>query len=153
MLATLHTNDAAGAIPRLLDMGAEPFLVAAVLNGVAAQRLVRRLCPHCRKPATVPVDILTAMAAQGIEAEEVCEATGCEHCRETGYHGRTVVAELLTVTEEIRALIRSEPDTDRIRAAALEGGMRPMHVDGLAKAARGETSLDEVIRAVGRIPA
>jgi general secretion pathway protein E len=101
----------------------------------------------------VPVDILSAMAAQGIEVVEVCEPVGCEHCRGTGYHGRTVVSEILAVSEEIRGLIRSEPDIDRIRAAAIRGGMRPMLVDGLGKVARGETSLDEVVRSVGRIPA
>jgi len=151
VLATLHTNDAASAIPRLLDMGTEPFLVAAVLNGALAQRLVRRLCPDCRTSAAVPLDILSVMARLGIEAEHVCEPVGCEKCRGTGYLGRTVVAELLTVDERIRALIRTEPDIDQIRKAALEGGMKPIQIDGLAKIARGETSLDEIVRAVGRI--
>jgi general secretion pathway protein E len=155
VLATLHTNDAASAVPRLLDMGVEPFLVAAVLNGVAAQRLVRSLCPECRRRIAVPEDIRRAMQARGVTPDHIYEAGeggGCDHCRGSGYHGRTVIAEVLRITPEIRGLIRSDPDLDRIQDAARRDGMTPILVDGLAKIAAGETSLDEVVRAVGRLP-
>jgi general secretion pathway protein E len=151
VLATLHTNDAPGAIPRLLDMGAEPFLVAAVLNGVVAQRLVRRLCPRCRHPAAAPAEVASLAATCGIALDGLQSAAGCDHCRGTGYFGRTAVAEILEVTEEMRALIRADPDIDRIRACALRGGMVPMQRDALLKAAAGETSLDEIVRVVGRL--
>ena len=152
VLATLHTNDAVSAVPRLIDMGAEPFLVAAVLNGVVAQRLVRRLCVKCRRPAAVPSDIAENAARHGINLDGMHEAAGCDHCRRTGYFGRIAVAEVLHVTEEMRAMIRSGPDTDQLAAAARRGGMAPIHIDALQKVARGETSLDEIVRAIGRIP-
>ncbi|MCP1337882.1 GspE/PulE family protein [Futiania mangrovi] len=151
VLATLHTNDAVGAIPRLIDMGVEPFLIAAVLNGVVAQRLVRRLCPSCRRPVAPPPAAADLAATLGIRLEQVHAPVGCATCRDTGYDGRTAIAEVLEVDEAMRAAIRSGGDTDDVRRAAGERGMVPLMADALAKAAAGETSLDEIARVVGRI--
>ena len=150
VLTTLHTNSACDAVVRLADMGVEPFLIASSLRGVLGQRLVRRLCARCRAP--------DAGAAQALRA--VCERravatpprlhlhgpVGCPSRGGTGYRGRIGVFEALHVDEAVRALVRGEPDPQRILQAARAGGMTTMLEDGIAKAAEGLTSLDEVMR-------
>ncbi len=131
VLATLHTNDSAAAVTRLMDMGVEPFLLSSSLLGVLAQRLVRKLCPQCRQPDPV---------AGGWRAE------GCVVCNRTGYSGRTGVYELLTVDDPIRALIHRSGSEAEIRAAAVANGMKSMREDGKRWVQSGVTSLDEVIR-------
>ncbi len=131
VLATLHTNDAASAVTRLIDMGIEPFLLSSSLLGVAAQRLVRKLCTQCREP-----DPLT----------KAWRPVGCLVCNKTGFQGRTGVYELLSVNDEIRAQVhRGAPEND-IRDAALRNGMHSMRDDGARWVETGVTSLDEVIR-------
>ena len=122
MLSTLHTNDAASTVTRLLDMGVEDYLVTSTVNGVLAQRLVRRLCQQCR-------------------------GKGCDGCRRTGFHGRMVITEFLVMTDEIRKLVMKHADARELRAAAVAGGMLTMHADGMAKVARGLTTEAEVLRA------
>lgn len=129
VLATLHTNDAAAAVTRLLDMGIEPFLLSSSLLGVAAQRLVRKLCVHCRRP-------------DGEGWQEV----GCDKCGHTGYHGRVGIYELLLTTDQIRAQIHNQASEADIRAIAQRDGMLTMREDGERWLADGTTSRSELVR-------
>src|SRR3989442_849630 len=126
VFATLHTNDAVGAIPRLLNLGVPPYLISAPLEAVLAQRLVRRICEGCREPSA--------------------KGRGCPACRGTGYRGRTGLFELLLVTDEIREAIVAEPSRSRIEALARASGMLPLRVDGSAKVEGGVTTTEEVLR-------
>ncbi|MCS7101629.1 MAG: type II secretion system ATPase GspE, partial [Burkholderiaceae bacterium] len=131
VLATLHTNDAASAVTRLIDMGIEPFLLSSSLLGVLAQRLVRKLCPHCKQPETT---------GQGFRA------VGCAQCGQTGYVGRTGIYELLTVDDELRLLVHNGANDTDIRKYAEKIGMVPMRSDALRWVAAGITSMEEVLR-------
>ncbi|MBI4279346.1 MAG: type II/IV secretion system protein, partial [Armatimonadetes bacterium] len=150
VLSTLHTTDAPSAIARLIDMGAEPFLIASSLIGVLAQRLVRTLCPRCRVLYAPPADVVERLGLQPLlgAGAQFFRPKGCEHCRQTGYRGRTGVFELLVVTEATRTLIMQRTPSGAIRQHALEQGMTTMLADGLAKAASGVTSIEEVLRVV-----
>lgn len=147
ILSTLHTNTAAGAVSRLLDMGVEPFLLGSVLTGVLAQRLVRRLCPHCRAPyapAEAPATLQPVLAAQGVA--QLYRPVGCAACGDSGYAGRLALLEFLAVDPRVGRLILHRADTPDIAAAAEAGGMRSLLADGVAKAAQGLTSIEEVLR-------
>ncbi|MEI6644902.1 MAG: GspE/PulE family protein [bacterium] len=144
VLSTLHTNDSAGAIPRLLDMGAEPFLVASALAGVLAQRLVRRLCPKCRRE--IPLDLKWYDLPYPPSSPNIFEPDGCEYCKRTGYKGRGGLFELLVVNEEIESLIIGRKPSAAIRDASLRGGMKSLREDGWIKAFRGMTSVEELMR-------
>ena len=141
ILSTLHTNDAASAITRLVDMGIDDYLLASTLHGVLAQRLVRKLCPHCRRPTRL------AAPPPGYEAADFYEAVGCHACGGTGFSGRTVISELMVMSEELRRLAMRRVSADEIRDLALAQGMVTLHANGVAKAAAGVTTLDEVLRA------
>ena len=130
VLATLHTNDAPSAITRLVDMGIEPFLLASSLLGVLSQRLVRKLCPHCKTQ----------------DSEGHWHAPGCVACNHTGYQGRTGIHELLTVNDALRELIHQQAAESALRDAALEGGMHTLRSDAMRWLTAGETSLEEVLR-------
>jgi general secretion pathway protein E len=151
ILSTLHTNTAAGAVSRLLDMGVEPFLLGSVLVGVLAQRLVRRLCPECRAPYDVSQDAPEALAPilarQGVT--RLYHAAGCAACGDSGYAGRIAILEFLRVDEPVARLVLHRADTPEIAAAAAAGGMRSLVEDGVAKAAQGLTTLEEVLRVAG----
>ncbi|MBL9126738.1 MAG: type II/IV secretion system protein [Verrucomicrobiales bacterium] len=151
VFSTLHTNDALGSIPRLLDLGVPPFLLAPTLIGVLAQRLVRRLCPRCREPAPEDLGLLVALSG-GTEPTadaRTFRARGCGYCRGIGYSGRTGIHELLVVDEALRSAIASSAPSARLMEIAKAGGFRTMLEDGLGKASRGITSLEEVVRSVG----
>jgi type IV pilus assembly protein PilB len=143
MLSTLHTRDAVSALTRLVDMGIEPFMVAAAIDCVVAQRLARVLCPHCKRPTTVTE---TVLAEQGLGGATVFEPGGCIRCGDTGFAGRVGLYEVMPVSEEIRSLLLNRRPVDEIAAAAIEGGMRTMRDDGIAKVRAGVTSLVEVTR-------
>jgi len=145
VLSTLHTNDAAGALPRLLDMKIEPFLLSSAMLGVLAQRLVRRVCEKCKKPSEPPAEALRELGAQAVKGDFVV-GQGCMVCGQTGYRGRLGIFELLTVTDEIRDLIVSRASTEDIARAARRAGMATMRDDAMRKAAQGITTLSEVIR-------
>jgi general secretion pathway protein E len=150
ILSTLHTNDAASAVTRLLDMGVEPFLLTSTLNAVVGQRLVRRLCPHCRRPqrlaaeAAEALDLRRIAEACGREAV-VYEAVGCAQCS-GGYRGRSAILELLPMSEEIARLVLARAESRAINEAAVAAGMRSMYEDGMRKALAGVTTPDEVLR-------
>jgi general secretion pathway protein E len=147
VLSTLHTNSAAATITRLLDMGVADYLITSTLSGVAAQRLVRRLCPHCRE-AFAPLPELVAQAGLSRHTARplLYRPTGCARCDGTGYHGRTTLFEVLPLSEQIRRLVLRRADAAAIQQAALAEGMRAMAEDGLVKALAGQTSLEEVLR-------
>jgi type II secretory ATPase GspE/PulE/Tfp pilus assembly ATPase PilB-like protein len=148
VLSTLHTNDAAGAIARLLDMGIEPFLAASSLLAVLAVRLVRILCPHCKRKASVQPSVLARLGVheQATAGQDIFEPVGCHHCRGTGFTGRTGIFEILRVTESVRELIQSRVPTSRIKAAAVAQGMMTLRQKGWLKVMCGITSADEVLR-------
>lgn len=144
VLSTLHTNDAAGAFARLIDMGAEPFLVASAVAGIMAQRLVRRLCPRCKRE--VPLDLKWYDLPYAPAQEVVHEAVGCEFCKMTGYRGRGGLFELLVVNEEIESAIISRKSSAEIREVAQRYKMKLLREDGWVKIFRGMTSVEEVLR-------
>jgi len=148
VLSTLHTNDAAGSVTRLLDMGVADYLVTSTVNGVLAQRLVRQLCPHCREPYDALPELVRqiGIADDRSAGTTLYRAAGCEVCRGTGYHGRTVVTEFLTMTDSLRRLVLDGADAWTLRQAAVENGMRTMYADGMLKALAGITTLEEVMR-------
>lgn len=147
VLATLHTNDAPGAIPRLVDMGIDPFLVASSLQAVLAQRLVRRICSHC-KIEVKPDPIVWSRFAPGRPYPEkpLARGKGCRECRKTGYKGRTGLYELLVVTDEIRQAILAGESGDEIARLARKNGLRKLREDGIRKVLEGVTTIDEVLR-------
>ena len=146
VLATLHTNDAAGAISRLLDMGVEDYLLASSLLGVLAQRLVRNLCPHCRVRIEAGPELAQELDASPGEELEVYEEGACRECAETGYRGRSGIYELLDVEETARKMILARKPADQIKAGAVELGMRTLRDDGWRKARTGKTTVAEVLR-------
>ncbi len=148
VFSTLHTNDSAGALARLVEMGVEPFLAASALVGVLAQRLVRTICPHCRisyRPAEALLNDLFDGSTIPSQAT-FFKGRGCSHCMNVGYLGRTGLYELLEVTDPIRQLVTSNADAATIRQQALKMGMRPLRQAGLAKVLAGETTVEEVMR-------
>jgi general secretion pathway protein E len=149
ILSTLHTNSAASAMTRLVDMGVEPFLLRSVMTGVLAQRLVRRLCPHCREPygLTGPIGKPGAGGPSLQAGERLFRARGCGACDGHGYRGRIAIVELLVVDEPIGRMIREGVDATEIERAAIEAGMTTMYADGLAKARLGLASLEDVLAA------
>jgi general secretion pathway protein E len=148
VLSTLHTNDAAGAATRLIDMGVEPFLVASSVLGIAAQRLIRRVCTKCREPHT-PTDFeMQELGLQSIpEGSTIFKAAGCPSCTHTGYSGRTVIHELMVVDDAIRSLIIRNADSGTIKKKAIEAGMITLREDGVQKVLHGHTTVDELMRA------
>lgn len=145
VLSTLHTNSAAAAITRLRDMGMEDYLLAAVLRGVQAQRLVRRLCDGCKQPVAAPPGLMQRF---GLEEATVFRACGCPACRNTGYRGRQAIAEFLTPSPEIERLLFARADQAAIERAAIAEGMKTMLQTGMEAVARGETTVEEILRAV-----
>ena len=149
VLSTLHTNDAPSSVTRLLDMHVQDYLLTSTLDGIVAQRLVRRLCPHCRQPYRPDPEWVRETGLDKVAGSSevtVYRATGCEQCEQTGYWGRTTILELLILTENTRRVILEQRDADAIRNAALADGMIPMRDDGLRKALSGLTTVEEVER-------
>ena len=148
ILSTLHTNTAAGAVTRLLDMGVEPFLLSSVLTGVLAQRLVRRLCPHCREPYAVDPALLERLgiAEHPADPGTFYRPVGCPSCKGSGYAGRMAVFEFIRIDRDLAGLILHRADTRTIAEAASRAGSGTLRADGIAKARLGLTALEEVLR-------
>jgi general secretion pathway protein E len=146
VFSTLHTNDAPAAVTRLQDMGCEPYLVSSVLNGVLAQRLVRRICKACRAPSHPDPAELLALGVTDATGVELFQGKGCEECRGTGYRGRSGIYELFRITEEARSLIVRKAPAGEIRRRAVEQGMVTLREDGWAKACAGLTTVEEILR-------
>ena len=148
VLSTLHTNDASGAVTRLLDMGVEPFLISSSLLCVLAQRLIRTICKKCKSPFE-PTDNQLQMlnlAPADVGGKEFFYGRGCSSCHDTGYHGRRGIFELLTITDPVRELIDQSAATMVIRQKAVEGGMKTIREDGLRGIYDGDTTVEEVLR-------
>jgi type II secretory ATPase GspE/PulE/Tfp pilus assembly ATPase PilB-like protein len=148
VFSTLHTNDAAGAVTRLLDMGVEPFLVASSLEAVVAQRLVRRLCQTCRRPSTPDHALLkgAGFPVDRLAAESIYDGVGCEKCRSTGFRGRMGIYEVLQITEGIEPLILQRSSSNSIKQKAVAEGMLTLREDGWSKVLEGQTTVEEVLR-------
>ncbi|MHB1308856.1 MAG: GspE/PulE family protein [Limisphaerales bacterium] len=148
VFSTLHTNDALGAVPRLVDLGVAPYLLAPTLVGILGQRLVRRLCPRCRRPAPDAARVLAALnlPVPADARDRLHEAAGCAHCHGTGASGRIGIHELAVIDASMRAAIAGEVDVMNLRTLARAAGFRTMLEDGVRKALAGTTSLEEVLR-------
>jgi general secretion pathway protein E len=147
VLSTLHTNDAAGAFPRLIDIGAEPFLIATSILGVISQRLVRVLCPHCKAPydpSDFELQMLSINRSQ-VMSGNICKAVGCDHCNMKGYVGRTLIQELLTVSDDIRSMIMQKKDGNAIKKQAVANGMATFRDHGIQKVLAGVTTIEELL--------
>ncbi|HEX4364112.1 MAG TPA: ATPase, T2SS/T4P/T4SS family [Solirubrobacteraceae bacterium] len=149
VLSTLHTNDAASAVTRLVDMGIEPFLVASAIDCVVAQRLARKLCQHCKERQIITADVLRANGIRSQFDMEAYQARGCPRCGHSGYKGRIGLYEVMVVTEEIRKLTLARASAPEIADVAVRQGMRLMRDDGLEKVRHGLTSIEEVTRVSG----
>ena len=147
VFSTLHTNDSTGAVTRLMDMGVEAFLISSALEGVLAQRLLRRICPACRAACDVPASLREQVEALGGRKVEgpLYRGGGCEECRGTGYRGRIGIFELLAITNDLRALVLQKRANVELKTAA-QRGMLTMHEDALRKVAAGLTTLEEIVR-------
>ena len=149
VLSTLHTNDAPGAVTRLIEMGIEPFLVGSAVDCVMAQRLARLLCEECKRPTTIPADV---MRANGFETDsdlEAHEPVGCARCGGSGYKGRIGLYEVMLVSDDIRSLAVARAPADKIARVAVDEGMMRLREDGLEKVRRGLTSVAEIARVAG----
>jgi general secretion pathway protein E len=162
VLSTLHTNDAAGGVTRLLDMGVDDYLLTSTINGILAQRLVRLLCPHCRQPYPALPELVEEMRLQRFSDSPLTpnpsptrgegngitlyKAVGCEQCGGTGYRGRAAIMEFLTMSDPLRRLVLKHADATTLQAEAQQEGMETLYEDGLRKAVAGITTIEEVLR-------
>jgi len=148
VFSTLHTNDAISAIPRLLDLQIPDYLVAATLEGVLAQRLVRRVCSECRESYEPPAETVAAVAGRPIAGATLTRGAGCVACRGTGFRGRVGIFELLTITDDVRDAIAARAPRATLRVLAANAGLVPLRADGWLRAEAGFTTIEEVIRVV-----
>ncbi len=146
VFSTLHTNDAVSGITRLLDMGIEPFLLASVVRCFLAQRLVRTICPDCKTEASYPVDYLLEIGAPLPSDFKFYKGAGCEHCRHTGYRGRTAIYEIVPVNEGLRRMIIRKETGSAMKARAVTDGMDTLRTDGWRRVLRGQTTVEEIVR-------
>jgi type IV pilus assembly protein PilB len=148
VFSTLHTNDAVSSIARLRNMGMPSYLIASSLNGIIAQRLVRKICPHCREEYTPADEEINKIGFDWIGTNRLYRGKGCKRCNGTGYSGRTGVFEVLTINARMRDMIAGDATENEITKAALDSGMTPLYMDGLMKVAAGITTLEELTRVV-----
>jgi general secretion pathway protein E len=149
VLSTLHTNDAAGGVTRLLDMGMEEYLLSSTVNGILAQRLVRKLCPYCKESHTVEPSVAEELKLRKFQPEGELifyKAVGCNACNGLGYRGRMAIIEFLVMSDALRRLIMTHAEAGEIHRLAIEEGMHTMYDDGLVKVLQGSTTLEEVLR-------
>jgi general secretion pathway protein E len=149
VLSTLHTNDAAGGVTRLLDMGLEDYLIASTVNGILAQRLVRRLCQDCRQPYPVLPEVAQELRLRAWQPDGeliLYHAGGCDRCEQSGYRGRLAIVEFLVMSDDLRRLVMSHAQARQIEERALQEGMRTMYDDGVRKALAGLTTVEEILR-------
>ena len=147
VLSTLHTNDAPSSITRLINIGVEPYLISASLNGVVAQRLVRRVCEHCKEPVKASDEVKRALGRCQMEVEQLFRGKGCDHCRNTGYSGRCGIYEMTVLDDDLRDLVATRPNVTELRRYCLDHGMVSLREDGLRKLRRGITTVEEVLQA------
>ena len=148
VFSTLHTNDAVSSIARLRNMGLPSYLIASSLSGIIAQRLVRKICPHCREEYTPADTEINRISPDWLNSNRLYRGKGCKRCNGTGYSGRTGIFEVLTINSRLRDMIANDALENEIAKAALESGMTPLYMDGLMKVAAGITTLEELTRVV-----
>lgn len=148
VLSTLHTNDAPGAISRLTEMGIEPFLISSAIDCVQAQRLARRLCPHCKEAYTPDADLIKAMGIEPAEPLTLYRPIGCPKCNNNGYKGRVGLYEVMLMSPTIEKLTVERATAEEIKQVAIAEGMQTLREDGIAKVLQGQTSYEEVLRVV-----
>lgn len=147
VLSTLHTNDAAGAITRLMDMGVESFLVASCVRMVVAQRLVRKICPHCKfKVSPDPIKLNLLFSNQNQKIESYFKGQGCGNCYHTGYQGRMALFEIMPITPALAQMITRRKTASELKEQAIKEGMRTLHMSGLDKIKKGITTIEEVLK-------
>lgn len=146
VLSTLHTNDAACSITRLVDIGIEPYLIAASLNAVLAQRLVRKICPNCKEVQKVSEHVAKYVKSEGINPEQIFHGAGCDQCRGSGYIGRVGIYEFLEIDEPFRDMINKDSSVNNMRRAFHESDRRSLYDDGILKVKQGLTTMEEVLR-------
>jgi type IV pilus assembly protein PilB len=146
VLSTLHTNDAVGALSRMMEMGVEPYMLSSALAGVVAQRLVRRVCPSCKTFFLPTPELAAAQAWQ--EGVRLARGRGCTACYDSGYRGRMGIHEIIESTDELRRLMIRNPSKDELQAFARASGFVPLFEDGMRRVLEGSTSLEEVSRVI-----
>ncbi|TVQ31713.1 MAG: type II/IV secretion system protein [Phycisphaeraceae bacterium] len=146
VLSTLHTNDAPSSVTRLINIGIEPFLVGAALNGVLAQRLVRRICQHCKEESKPSEEMAEFLELNGMGAQTLYTGKGCDKCRNTGFSGRVGIYELLVMDDQTRDIVARNPNVSEFRRLCVERGMTSLREDGLQKVRRGLTTVTEILR-------
>jgi type IV pilus assembly protein PilB len=146
VLSTLHTNDAPGSVSRLVNIGIEPYLIAASLNGILAQRLVRRICTNCKEPFTAPDNLRKYLDRAEIDPHNLMHGAGCDQCRDSGYAGRCGIHELLVIDEEFRQIINTDSSVNSMRSAFRRSGWPNLFEDGLLKVKDGLTTIEEILR-------
>ncbi|OHB59514.1 MAG: hypothetical protein A2167_00200 [Planctomycetes bacterium RBG_13_46_10] len=146
VLSTLHTNDAASSVTRLVNIGIDPYLIAASLNAVLAQRLVRKVCPKCKETYQVPEHIRKFAKESGVKLDELFHGKGCDHCRGSGYAGRVGIYEMLIIDEKFRDMINKDTSVSNMRRVFHDSGWPSLFDDGIAKVKQGLTTIDEVLR-------
>lgn len=146
VLSTLHTNDAVSSVYRLFDMGIKPYLIAASVTGIIAQRLVKTLCPDCKKLENVTKEEQHILKSKNIDVKKLYHKVGCTHCNNTGYRGRTAICEIFEITKEISDMIAKEATNNQLKTAAIKNGMESIFTDGINKVVEGITTIEEVIR-------
>jgi general secretion pathway protein E len=148
VFTTLHTNDSVSAITRIVDMGIEPFLVASSIVAIQAQRLVRKVCPYCQTPVTLPEEVMAQILPhiKGIESPTFVKGRGCKKCNMSGYSGRTIISEVFEFNEAVANAVTKEATKQELLEIAMAHGFEPMFTDGMQKAAQGITTAEEIIR-------
>jgi type IV pilus assembly protein PilB len=146
VLSTLHTNDAASSVTRLVNIGIDPYLIAASLNAVLAQRLVRKICPKCKQAYQVPKQMRKYIEQAGVKPEELFHGKGCDYCRSSGYAGRIGIYELLIIDDKFRDMINKDPSVNNMRRVFHESGQASLFDDGIQKVKQGLTTIEEVLR-------
>jgi type IV pilus assembly protein PilB len=146
VLSTLHTNDAPSSVTRLINIGVEPYLIAAAVNAILAQRLVRKICQHCKETYVPSGEMKEFLQLQGFPSDTTLRGRGCDRCRKTGYSGRLGIYELLVMDDSLRDLVTSNPDVTHLRKLCRERGLVTLRTDGFQKVMKGQTTVDEILR-------
>ena len=146
VLSTLHTNDAPSSVTRLINIGVEPYLISSAVNAILAQRLVRRICQHCREEYKPTDEMQEFLNLQGFAANAVFHGKGCDRCRKTGYTGRLGIYELLVMDDSLRDMVTRNPDVTQLRKLCRERGLVTLRQDGFQKVLQGQTTVDEILR-------
>ena len=146
VLSTLHTNDAPASITRLINIGVEPYLISAAVNAILAQRLVRKVCPHCKEQYQPTDEMREFLTLQGFQSEAMFRGKGCDKCRKTGYSGRLGIYELLVMDDSLRDMVTRNPDVNHLRKLCRERGLVTLREDGFQKVIKGLTTVDEILR-------